>query len=245
MSTLVEGRNAVIEALRAGVPVAAILVASGSEGRPIDEVRRLASEHGVSVRVVSRSVLDERSIRGAHQGVIAEVASFDYADFDDVLRHVGERDRSLVVALDHVTDEGNLGAVARAAEVAGADALLIPKARSAGVGPVAHKTSAGAVSHLAIIREPNLARALERLKGAGYWIAGASASAEDLFWDAPLDGRLVIVLGSEGSGLSRLTERTCDFLVGLPVAGHVDSLNVAQAATVLAFEWVRRGHTQS
>ena len=241
MSTLVEGRNAVIEALRAGAPVTAVLVAKGTEGRPIDEVRRLAQERGIPVRTVPRSALDGRSERGAHQGVIAEVAPFDYAPLETVLRTVGERERSLVIALDHVTDEGNLGAIARVAEVAGADALLIPKARSAGVGAAAHKTSAGAVSHLPVVREPNLVRALERFKDAGFWVAGASASALDLVWDAPLEGRIVLVMGSEGEGLSRLVERTCDLLVRLPVAGRVDSLNVAQAAAVLAFEWVRRG----
>ncbi|MBE0417848.1 MAG: 23S rRNA (guanosine(2251)-2'-O)-methyltransferase RlmB [Coriobacteriia bacterium] len=240
MSTLVEGRNAVLEALRAGVPVAAVLLASGSEGGPIDEIRRLATARGIGVRTVSRRVLDERSVRGAHQGAMAEMAPFSYTPLAEVLERVGEREASLVVVLDHITDEGNLGAVARSAEVAGADALVIPKARSAGVGPAAYRTSAGALAHLPVIREPNLVRALERLKKAGYWVAGATQSATTVAWDAPLEGRLALVMGSEGEGLSRLVEKACDFTVRLPVAGRVGSLNVAQAATVLAFEWVRR-----
>lgn len=240
MSTVIEGRNAVLEALRAGTPVTAVLLAAGSAGGAVDEIRRLAETRAVAVRTVSRQVLDERSVRGAHQGVIAEVAPFSYTPLEEVLDAVGERDVSLVIVLDHITDEGNLGAVARSAEVAGADALVIPKARSAGVGPAAHKTSAGALAHLPVVREPNLVRVLERLKDAGYWIAGATGSADTLVWDAPLEGRLVLVMGSEGAGLSRLVEKACDFLVRLPVAGRVDSLNVAQATTVLAFEWVRR-----
>jgi len=240
VSEVIEGRNAVLEALRAGAPITAVLLASGSSGAAVDEIRRQAQARGIGVRTVSREVLGERSVRGAHQGVVAEVAPFAYTPFEELIEAVGEREHSLVVVLDHITDEGNLGAVARSAEVVGADALVIPKARSAGVGPAAYKTSAGALAHLPVVREPNLVRVLERLKDAGYWVAGASASAATLAWDAPLGGRLVLVMGSEGTGLSRLVEQACDFLVRLPVVGKVGSLNVAQAATVLAFEWARR-----
>ncbi len=245
MGSIVEGRNSVLEILRADVPVGVILVATGTKGVPIEEIRRIAASRGVEVRTVSRSVLDERSVRGAHQGVMAEVAPFEYSSLNDVLSNVGNRERSLIIALDHVADEGNLGAVARSAEAAGADALLLPKARAAGVGPTAYKTSAGALAYLPVILEPNLVRAVEKLKDAGYWVAGAIESGETVFWEAQLTGRLVLVVGSEGSGLSRLTERTCDFTVRLPLAGHVDSINVAQAATVLAFEWVRQGKADS
>ncbi|MDP2232850.1 MAG: 23S rRNA (guanosine(2251)-2'-O)-methyltransferase RlmB, partial [Actinomycetota bacterium] len=150
--------------------------------------------------------------------------------------------RSLIVALDHVTDPGNLGAVVRSAEVVGADAVLVAKRRTAPVGPAAYKTSAGAVAYLPIVQETNLVRALEALKREGYWVAGASERAQQTVWDAPLEGRIVLVMGSEGTGLARLAEETCDFLVSLPVAGKVGSLNVAQAATALMFEWVRRAH---
>lgn len=240
MSALIEGRRAVIEALRAGVPMTVVVCAEGSGGRPMDEIRRLAEARGVPIRVEPRRLLDERSVRGAHQGVLAEAMPYVYTELEEVLSRVGQRPASLIVALDHITDEGNLGAVARSIEVAGADALVIPKARSAAIGPVAHKASAGALSHLPVVRVPNIVRALERLKEAGYWIAGATAEAKVVAWDAPLDGRLVLVLGSEGRGLSRLVVEACDLHVRLPVAGAVDSLNVAQAATVLAFEWVRR-----
>lgn len=243
MSALIEGRNAVTEALRAGVPVSAVLLASGAEGAPVDEIRRLAAARGIGVRTVSRRVLDERSVRGAHQGVMAEMAPFAYTPLAEVLESVGEREASLIIVLDHITDEGNLGAVARCAEVAGADALVIPKARSAAVGPAAYKTSAGALAHLPVVRASNLVRVLEELKETGYWAAGATEAASTLAWDAPLEGRIALVMGSEGEGLSRLVEKTCDFTVRLPVAGRVGSLNVAQATAVLALEWARRTST--
>lgn len=238
--SVIEGRNAVLEALRAGAPVRRIMLAEGSGGKPLDELVRLAQASGVKVERVSRRMLDDRSERGAHQGVLAELEPFAFTDLTDVIGRVGERSRSLVVVLDHVTDPGNLGAVARSLEVAGGDALIVPRHRSAAIGAGAYKTSAGALAHLPVVQEPNLVRALERLKDAGYWVAGADASGDKDLWEAPLDGRLALVLGSEGEGLSRLVREACDFLVGIPVAGRVDSLNVAQAATVLAFEWVRR-----
>lgn len=241
---VIEGRNAVAEALRSGMPVRAVLLGEGVSGGPIDEIERLARAAGASLKRVPRSALDAQSERGAHQGVIAQVHPFKYADIDEIIRHTEGRSRALIVALDNVTDAGNLGAIARSIEVAGGEALLVTKRRSAAIGPGAYKTSAGALAYLPVVQEPNLVRALERLKKAGFWIAGAEAHGAQEAWEAPLDGRLVLVLGSEGGGLSRLTREACDFLVRLPVAGKVDSLNVAQAATVLAFEWVRRGTGQ-
>lgn len=241
MGHIIEGRNAVIEALRAGVSVSAVLVAQGVGGPPVEEVRTLAEAAGVPVKTVPKRMLDERSARGAHQGVMAEVASFGYSSLGEIISRSASKTPSLVIVLDHITDEGNLGAIARSAEVVGADGLIMPKARSAKVGPVAQKTSAGALSHLPVAREANMVQALTALKDAGYWVAGASEKAEMLAWDAPLEGRLALVMGGEGEGLSRLVEQSCDFLVRLPVAGSVSSLNVAQATTVLAFEWARRG----
>ncbi len=149
--------------------------------------------------------------------------------------------RSLVVVLDHITDPGNLGAVARSVEAVGASGLVIPAKRSAEVGQVARKAAAGALEHLRVAKVANLSRALDELKQAGYWVAGASEHATESVWEARLDDRLVLVMGAEGSGLSRLVSEHCDFLVSLPMAGRVGSLNVAQAATVLAYEWLRRG----
>lgn len=242
MAEVIEGRNAVIEALRSGVRIERVLIAVGSGERgPLGEIRRLAADAGIAVAEVPRAKLDSHSVRGAHQGVVALAAPFGYTDLEDVLRATGPLPRGLIVVLDHVTDPGNLGAVIRTVEVAGGSAVVMPRERAASVGPVVHKTSAGATAHLPIVQVTNVARTLETLKAAGFWVAGADERGSDDLWSAPLDGRIALVMGAEGGGLSRLARERCDFLVRIPVAGRVSSLNVAQATSVLAFEWVRRG----
>ncbi len=237
----IEGKNAVLEALRASVPLERVMVAdSAKHDRAVEELRRLARAAGVPVASVTREALDRTSERGAHQGVIALARPFRYAELAEVLSATERAAWSLIVALDHVTDPGNLGAIARTAEVVGADALVVPSRRSAAITPAAWKAAAGALAHVPVVRETNLVRALDRLKSSGYWVAGASERADQTVWEAPLEGRLVLAMGSEGQGLARLTAETCDFLVRLPQAGRVGSLNVAQATTAIAYEWLRR-----
>lgn len=241
MSEPIEGRNAVLESLRSGLRLERVLIAAGTKPNPVlDEIRRLAASAGIPVSEVARRGLDERSARGAHQGVMALAPAFEYAALEAVLAEAGARDQALLVVLDHVTDPGNLGAIIRTVEVVGGSAVIVPKDRAASVGPVVHKASAGATAHLPVVQVTNVAQALEAIKNAGFWVAGADERGHDDLWSAPLDGRLALVLGAEGSGLARLTRDRCDFLVSIPVAGRVSSLNVAQAATVLAFEWRRR-----
>lgn len=242
MAEMIEGRNAVLEALRSGTRLERITLASGLKPNPvIDEIRQLAQAAGVPVREAGRAALDRESARGAHQGVMALAAPFKYAELADVLRTAKARQRSLIVVLDHVTDPGNLGAIIRSVEVAGGDAVIIPRERAASVGAIVHKASAGATAHLPMVQVSNIAHTLQALKDSGYWVAGADERGKESLWGAPLDGHLAVVLGAEGAGLARLTRERCDFLVSIPVAGRVASLNVAQAATLLAFEWVRRG----
>lgn len=241
MAERIEGRNPVLEALRAGRSLIKIRIADGVKpDRAIDEIKRLARDSGVRVENVPRRVLDAESDHGAHQGVVADARPFVYATLEQVLRETADTSSALIIVLDHVTDPGNLGAVARSAEVAGATAVVVAKDRSAPVTSVTRKAAAGALEHLPLVQVTNVQRTLQALKDAGWWVAGASEKAKMVAWDAPLEGRLVLVMGAEGTGLSRLVEEHCDFLVRLPVAGHVDSLNVAQATSVLAFEWVRR-----
>jgi 23S rRNA (guanosine2251-2'-O)-methyltransferase len=238
----IEGRNAVLEALRAGVPITRVLIAEGTKpDRSLDEIADRASSAGANVLRVGRRELDAKSERGAHQGVLAEAAPYRFASLDDVLADAKGKENSLIIALDQVTDPGNLGAVVRTAEVVGAVGVLVAKRRSAAVTPAAYKSSAGALAHVKLAQEPNLVRSLERCKEAGFWIAGASEHAEQTVWDAPLSGRIALVMGSEGEGLARLTREVCDFLVRLPQAGKVGSLNVAQATAAIAYEWLRRG----
>lgn len=238
----IEGRNAVFEALRAGVPMARVLIAEGTKpDRALDDIARLAREVGVKVVRAPRRELDRLSERESHQGVLAEAAPFEFTPLAEILSASEGKERSLIIALDQVTDPGNLGAIARTAEVVGADGVLTAKRRSAAVTPAAYKASAGALAHIALAREVNLVRSLELCKEAGYWIGGASEKGSQLVWDAPLEGRVVLVMGSEGEGLARLTREACDFFVTLPQSGRVGSLNVAQATTAIAYEWLRRG----
>jgi 23S rRNA (guanosine2251-2'-O)-methyltransferase len=237
----IEGRNAVLEALRAAVPIKRVLIAEGTKpDRSLDEIRSRAAAAGVTVLSTRRNELDAKSERGAHQGVLAEAAPYRFASLDQVLTAAEGKTNSLVIALDQVTDPGNLGAIVRTAEVVGADGVLIAKRRSAAVTPAAYKSSAGALAHVRLAQEPNLVRSLERCKEAGFWVAGADERAEQSVWEAPLSGRVVLVMGSEGEGLARLTRDSCDFFVRLPQAGKVGSLNVAQATTAIAYEWLRR-----
>jgi 23S rRNA (guanosine2251-2'-O)-methyltransferase len=243
VAALIEGRHAVLEALRSGMPIRHVYVASGTSLADVaPEIATLAAQSDVGIENVTRGWLDAHSERGAHQGVMAAAAPFVFTPLEAILRRAAENAESLIVALDHVTDAGNFGAITRSVEVAGADGLIITKRRSAPIGAGAYKTSAGALAWLSIAQEPNLVRALETCKKAGYWIVGASEHATETLWSQPFEGKLVVVLGAEDEGLSRLTLEACDFTASLPVHGQVGSLNVAQAAAVFCYEWVRRRH---
>lgn len=230
-----------LEALRAQMPLESISLAEGlKEDSGVAEIERRARQSGISVRRIQRRELDRMSERGAHQGVMAQASAFRFTPLNDMLRATKEGEASLVLVLDHITDPGNLGAVVRTAEVVGAAGVIVPSRRSAAVTPAAWKSAAGALAHVPIVQETNLVRALKSLKESGFWVAGASEHASDDVWSAPLEGRIALVMGSEGEGLSRLVTETCDFLVRLPQSGRVGSLNVAQAATAIAYEWMRR-----
>ena len=239
----IEGRRAVAEALRTGFPVKRALVAD-AEGRRDAALAQLVDQlrgANIPVEYVATEQLDALSSHGAHQGIALEVGAFPYAALADIIARADAAgaEPALVVVLDHVTDAGNFGAIVRSAEVVGAVGVVIANKRAAEVTVATYKTSAGAVMHLPIARVPNIARALEDLKAAGFWTVGASEHAEGNCWDAPLTGRIALVMGSEGAGISRLVLETCDDLTKLPQRGATESLNVAQAATALCYEWLR------
>jgi len=242
-----EGKHAVLEALRNGMPLTELLFAqterseaSRAADKTLSEIEQRAREAQVPVRRLPKRTLDEMSERGAHQGVIAKAAPFSYTPLSQVLRTAKLRDNELIVVLDHVTDPGNLGAIARTTEVVGALGLVVARNRAAAITPAAHKAAAGALALLPVSQENNIVRALEFLKKEGFWVVGASEKATQLAWDAQLTGKIALVMGAEGSGLSRLVEESCDFLVKLPQVGKIDSLNVAQATTALCYEWLRQ-----
>lgn len=246
MAEYVEGKRPVLEALKAKVPVKCLYVAEGLKGdKVVDDVVRRCHKMGVSVKQVRRSDLDARSERGSHQGLMLETRPYVYASAQEIVdaaqaqaeEHEGN---ALIIILDHITDAGNLGAIARSAEIVGAAGIIIPNKRSARITAATYKSSAGAISHIKVAQVGNIAQTIERLKKDNFWVAGASEQAQDCIWDAPMAGRLALVMGSEGEGLSRLTQERCDFLVALPQAGRVGSLNVAQAATACMYEWMRQ-----
>lgn len=238
---LIEGRRAAAEALELGLPITRALIQkdSGAVDPTLTDLARRLAANGVEVERVARPVLDSLSSHGAHQGIMLKVRPYRYASLHDIIEAAGSGN-ALVIVLDHVTDEGNFGAIVRTAEVVGAAGVVVAKSRAARVGVGAYKTSAGAVMHLPIAQVPNLASALDELKEHGFWAGGATEHARDLVWDAPVAGRLALVMGSEGSGISRLVRQHCDFEFKLPQRGQVESLNVAQATTAIAYEWLRR-----
>ena len=236
-----EGRNALIEALDASAPISCIYVSSqATDDARVSSALKRAQRLGISVQTLSMPELDKMSERRSHQGVIARVEPYSYASLHDLVKRSENKENALIIACDHITDAGNFGAICRTAEVVGATGMLIPNKRNARVNANVYKTSAGAVLHIPIAIEANLVRSLNALKEEGFWIVGASEHATQLLWDANLKGRIVLVMGSEGDGLSRLTLETCDMLVALPQAGKIESLNVAQACTALSYEWMRQ-----
>ncbi|MBQ6395411.1 MAG: 23S rRNA (guanosine(2251)-2'-O)-methyltransferase RlmB [Atopobiaceae bacterium] len=244
-ANIIEGRRAVAEAIAAGIPIAKAFVqklGTAKDAKRDDAVEEILvdlADLGVEIEEVPGAVLNAMSNRGAHQGIAIRVREYRYASIHDVIRKAGVGD-ALVIVLDHVTDEGNFGAIVRSAEVVGAAGVVIAKNRAASVGIGAYKTSAGAVLHIPIAQVPGIPSALDELKEAGFWVVGATEHATESAWEAPLEGRITLVMGSEGDGISRLALEKCDITCALPQRGRVESLNVAQAATVLAYEWARR-----
>ena len=238
---IIEGRNAVIEALRAGVAIDKIFIARGETDAALGHIASTAREKGIVVADADRRKLDAMSRTHSHQGVIAQAAVRAYASVDDILAAAREKgEPPLILVCDELSDPHNLGAVIRTADAAGAHGVIIPKRRSAGLTAVVAKTSAGAVSHVPVARVPNLPALLEELKEAGVWVFGTAADGERLLYDADLKGPAAIVIGSEGDGMGRLVSEKCDFKVRIPMKGKLNSLNASAAAAILLYEAVRQ-----
>ena len=238
---LIEGRNAVTEALRAGAAIDKIYIARGETDAALGHIASTARDRGIVVVEADRRKLDGMSRTKSHQGVVAVAAVREYAGVDDILNAAREKGEApLIVVCDELSDPHNLGAVIRAAECAGAHGVIIPKRRSAGLTAIVAKTSAGAVSYLPVARVPNLTAALKELKEQGLWVYGADAGGGTRLYDADLKGPAAIVIGSEGDGLGRLVREQCDFLVSIPMRGQIGSLNASAAAAVVLYEAVRQ-----
>ncbi|MDK9712261.1 23S rRNA (guanosine(2251)-2'-O)-methyltransferase RlmB [Acidaminobacter sp.] len=241
MSDIIEGRNPVIEALKAGREIDKILVAEGAAEGSVKKILAMASEKNIVIQKVARAKLDQISTSDSHQGVIAYVAAYDYSDLETVLDQVEARgEKPFVILCDEITDPHNLGSIIRTADAVGAHCVVIPKRRSVGLTAVVAKTSAGALEYVPVCRVTNLSQSIEMLKKRGLWIAAAEMEGNVAHFEADLTGSIALVIGSEGQGISRLVKSHCDFLVQIPMKGKVSSLNASVAASILMYEVFRQ-----
>jgi 23S rRNA (guanosine2251-2'-O)-methyltransferase len=237
------GRNAVMEALKSGRDFHKMWIAKGVNKGQIHKLLTLANEKKVNIQVVPQIKMDQMADNGVHQGVIAQVAAYDYAEVDDLFTLAEKRGEApFIILLDELEDPHNLGSIIRTADAVGAHGIIIPKRRSVGLTATVAKSSTGAIEYIPVVRVTNMVQTMEELKKRGIWFVGTDAQGSDDY--RTMDGQmpLGLVIGSEGKGMSRLVSETCDFLVQLPMIGKVTSLNASVAASLLMYEVYRQRH---
>ncbi len=240
MSEQIEGRNAVLEAFRSGKCVDKLFILDGCQDGPVRTIAREARKTDTIINYVSKERLDQLSETHAHQGVIAQVAAYDYSTVDEILARAEEKgEPPFLILLDNVEDPHNLGAIIRTANLAGAHGVIIPKRRAVGLTSTVAKTSAGAINYTPVAKVTNIVRTIEELKEKGIWFVCADMGGETMY-DLDLTGPMGLVIGNEGEGVSRLVREACDFTASIPMKGDIDSLNASVAAGVLAYEIVRQ-----
>ena len=240
MSEQIEGRNAVLEAFRSGKCVDKLFILDGCQDGPVRTIAREARKKDTIINYVSKERLDQLSETHAHQGVIAQVAAYEYSTVEDILAKAEEKgEPPFLILLDNVEDPHNLGAIIRTANLAGAHGVIIPKRRAVGLTSTVAKTSAGAINYTLVAKVTNLVRTMEELKQKGIWFVCADMGGESMY-RMNLTGPIGLVIGNEGEGVSRLVREACDFTASIPMKGDIDSLNASVAAGVLAYEIVRQ-----
>ena len=236
----IEGRNAVMEAFRSGKPVDKLFVQDGCKDGPIQSITREARKHDTIINYVPKERLDQMSETGKHQGVIAYAAAYEYAEVEDILKAAEEKgEPPFIFLLDGIEDPHNLGAIIRTANLAGAHGVIIPKHRASGLTATVARTSAGALNYTPVAKVTNLSAVIEDLKKRGLWFVCADMGGE-LMYRMNLKGPIGLVIGNEGSGVSKLVRERCDMIPSIPMKGDIDSLNASVAAGVLAYEIVRQ-----
>ena len=236
----IEGRNAVLEAFRAGRPIDKLFVQDGCKDGPVQTIVREARKHDTVIQFVARERLDQMSDTGKHQGVIAYAAAYEYAEVEDILKLAEEKgEPPFIFLLDGIEDPHNLGAIIRTANLAGAHGVIIPKHRASGLTATVARTSAGALNYTPVARVTNLANTIEDLKKRGLWFVCADMGGE-LMYKLNLKGPIGRVIGNEGNGVGKLVREKCDMIASIPMKGDIDSLNASVAAGVLAYEIVRQ-----
>lgn len=236
----IEGRNAVIEAYRAGRPIDKLFILDGCQDGPILTIKREAKAKQTPVKFVTKERLDQLSETGKHQGVVAYAAAYEYATVEEILDNARQKGEApFLFLLDNIEDPHNLGAIIRTANLAGAHGVIVPKNRAAGLTAVVAKTSAGALNFTPVARVTNLAKTIEELKKEGIWFVCADMGGTTMY-DLNLKGPIGLVIGNEGEGVGRLVKEKCDMVASIPMKGDIDSLNASVAAGVLAYEIVRQ-----
>ena len=236
----IEGRNAVIEAYRAGRPIDKLFILDGCQDGPILTIKREAKAKQTPVKFVTKERLDQLSETGKHQGVIAYAAAYEYATVEEILDNARQKGEApFLFLLDNIEDPHNLGAIIRTANLAGAHGVIVPKNRAAGLTAVVAKTSAGALNFTPVARVTNLAKTIEELKKEGIWFVCADMGGTTMY-DLNLKGPIGLVIGNEGEGVGRLVKEKCDMIASIPMKGDIDSLNASVAAGVLAYKIVRQ-----
>lgn len=236
----IEGRNAVLEAFRAGKTIDKVYILDGCQDGPVRTIVREAKKHDTILNFVSKERLDQLSETGKHQGVIAVAAAYHYAEVEDLLERAAQKgEPPFLILLDNIEDPHNLGAIIRTANLAGAHGVIIPKRRAAGLTPTVAKASAGAINYTPVAKVTNLSNTIKELKEAGLWFVCADMGGTDMY-DLNLTGPIGLVIGNEGDGVSKLVKEQCDMIASIPMKGDIDSLNASVATGVLAYEIVRQ-----
>ncbi len=236
----IEGRNAVIEAFRAGKTIDKIFVLDGCQDGPISTIKREAKKKDVMIKYVTKERLDQMSETGKHQGVIAYAAAYEYADIEDIFAKAKEKGEDpFIILLDNIEDPHNLGAIIRTANLAGAHGVIIPKNRAAGLTATVARTSAGALNFTPVAKVTNISQTIKALKDRGLWFVCADMGGTEMY-KLNLKGPIGLVIGNEGDGVSRLVRENCDMIASIPMKGDIDSLNASVAAGVLMYEIVRQ-----
>ena len=237
---IIEGRNAVLEAFRAGKTIDKLFVLDGCQDGPVKSILREAKKTDTIINFVDKERLDRLANSGHHQGVVAQAAAYEYAEVEDILNAAKEKGEApFIFILDEIEDPHNLGAIIRTANLCGAHGVIIPKRRAVGLTATVAKTSAGAVNYTPVAKVTNIARTIEELKKEGMWFVCADMDGQTMY-DLNLTGPIGLVIGNEGAGVSRLVKEKCDFTASIPMKGDIDSLNASVAAGVLAYEIVRQ-----
>lgn len=240
MNTFIEGRNAVLEAFRAGRTVDKLYVLDGCQDGPVKSILREAKKQDTLVSFVTKERLDQLAQNSTHQGVVAYAAAYDYSSVEDILSKAKEKGEApFIFILDGIEDPHNLGAIIRTANLAGAHGVIIPKHRAVGLTATVAKTSAGALNYTPVAKVTNINATMEELKKEGLWFVCAAMDG-DCMYNCNLTGPIGLVIGNEGEGVSRLVRENCDITASIPMKGDIDSLNASVAAGVMAYEIVRQ-----